>query len=319
MTPRRASQRAGRASALLALACMTAMAAPPDAAPQCGPDGLFTGAIELRDFIIPSEPLGGADIPYAAILAPASWTADGGVALTGGQQCQPQTRMAWTVQSTDSLHGIAAVPEVTWVYLATGGTRLSDCVARPYVDARGFLPELLRNLQPAAEVVQVLDRQDLATQASAHLANLPQGVASASAAELRFRVPAPDDKPGRDGLLAGIVVALTIAPGTPETQTTAYAYPSLLALAPTGELDAALAEAVRASTLPNPAWAEAFERANHPGVGRPEPLRLPTTFQPRREARAEAPACARGLRPLSIPNLWIAADGRYYFKEMTSP
>ena len=306
---------------MLAMASMSAVAAPPDAAPQCGPDGLFPGVIELREFIVPSESLGGADIPYAAILAPAPWTADGGVALTGGQQCQPQTRMAWTVQSADNLHGIAALPEVTWVHLATGGISFSDCVARPYLDARGFLPELLRNLQPAAEVVQVLDRQDLATQASAHLAKLPQGAAnaSASAAELRFRVPALDDKPGRDGLLAGIVVAMTIAPGTPETLTTAYAYPSLLALAPAGELDAALAEAVRASTLPNPAWAEAFERANHGGVGTPEPQRLPTTFQPRREARDVAPACARGLKPLTIPNLWIAADGRYYFKEMPSP
>lgn len=305
---------------MLALACMAAASAATEAPAQCGADGLFPGAIEMRDTLIPSEGLAGSAVPFGAVLVPAGWMTEGGMTVAAGLPCQSSTQLSWRAQSPDQLSGVVLLPEASWVYVRPSGTKFSNCPDRPYGDAWTYLPELLKGIQPAAVPAEVHNRHDLAAPVSAQWQGaVPQANPLAvSAGELPFQVPALGEAPARDGLLVAIVVTVTTAPEIPENQTTAYAYPALLAFAPPGQLDPALVEAMRASAVTNPVWVQALERATRIGMP-PEQPPLSTKFEARREAAAAAPACERGLRPLTIPNLWIAADGRYYFKEMPSP
>lgn len=202
----------------------------------------------------------GFDKPLAAatLFVPQGWTTEGGVIWGAELACTNGYAFQWTARSPNGRSQISILPQEKWEWNNYGaGATTPGCALAQISDVKRYLETLLARVQPGARVQSCVPRDDLRRQFAQYESATPSAMGEmrtwVEAAELRFH--AQDE---REGTLAAVVVFSLMRSNTGMGGTmdalTGSTFPAYATLAPKGEHDPALTEAIRRSIQVDPSW-----------------------------------------------------------------
>lgn len=276
----------------------------------CAADGAPQGAVAFEDYVIDdiSAPASAGRFAAMAVMAPAGWTAEGGMDQRVNDRCGLTHTLRWRAVSPDGLQTISVFPDARWT-VSRFPAQFNACLSRDIRDTKAYTQSVLdENGIKAAISDEGRDRPDIA--AALNPAWAEDGVLPTVVAEAREFAVTID--PATDGLIIAAMNVHTPGANIPENEETAYALPTLLVTGPKGTIDRNLVEAVRASALANPHWVELLQRTyDNPGedvVGKA--LKMPF---PERTLGEEMEFCGAKFAMITEKGIWRRGDGRYFY------
>ncbi len=223
------------------------------------------GAIMLQRSVIPDPGVIGKG-PAMYVMLPAGWQSRGGVEVYQ-QPCSELFGVNWVASSPDGRSSVAIFPTEVW---QSSNTDLqTDCAPGSHATVRDYLAARASRMFQGARVLDYRQRDDFAKAAQERAQMMTQMFASSG---LGMRAWAE----GGEALFAytqngaemrGVIGASAIfysselgnpMGGEPMRTLTGATVGTFGAVAPTGELNFTLVEAVRKSVTPDPRWLEAY-------------------------------------------------------------
>lgn len=224
-----------------------------------GPD---TQAETLRvkpDVILDTQGFG---FPMAAatLFVPDGWQGKGGVVWGDQHSCTNGYGINWQATSPDGDSGIAVLPHQKWEWNDTGAPMAAGCLFARIDGAESYLRELVKRSMPAARIVRVRPRPDIAAQdagvagvSDSGFQRIEKSVSSAQAFVRYER----NGKPIEGSIIVSVLMTHMRTGGQYVAalySSTGYAGTAFASWGREGEYDAGLYEAVRSSYLPAPMW-----------------------------------------------------------------
>ncbi len=223
------------------------------------------GAIILQRGVIPDPGIIGQG-PAMYVMLPAGWTGRGGVQVYQ-QLCAEPFGVNWSAASPDGRSSVAIFPTEVWQSSNTG--LKSDCTPGAHTNVRDYLAARAGQMFPGARVIDYRQRDDFAKAAQERAQTMTQMFAASG-------LPTRAWADGGEVLFAfkqngaemrGVIGASSIfygsemdnpMGGAPMRILTGATLGTFGAVAPNGQLDFTLIEAVRKSVTPDPRWLEAY-------------------------------------------------------------
>ncbi|MEP7245037.1 MAG: hypothetical protein ABI885_15335 [Gammaproteobacteria bacterium] len=239
-------------------------------APRGKARGLPAGAIRAQRVQIMDANGFEQPLPAMFALIPVGWRAQGGVQWGRQFMCTNGYNFNWFAQSADGQQTVAILPQQKWEANNYGaGPSSPGCPSASIGSIQQYLQVLVGQLRPGARVTDFRPRPDLA----ANYRNLNQSTPTAMG-EMRTWVEAGEalfvySEQGRE--MRGVVAAAAafslmrsrgLNPGQTMDAMTGFVFPGFAATGPSGEFNPQLAETIRQSFLPNPAWQAEISRHN---------------------------------------------------------
>jgi hypothetical protein len=250
-----------RSSPVLAVAGLAlALLGTPACAAAAGP--LPPGTLRL-DRAVMVDPSGmERPMPAGTLFVPHGWRTQGGIVWSPEFACTHFLGVRWDATSPDGRSVMRWLPPAAWERNNTGNPQplRAGCTQLPIDDARTFLTRTAALYWPGSRVLDYRARPDLAKFTP------PQSRPAAGGGQVVSRSDAGQMLIGMTErgieMRALLVVSIDFEhtqlpiPGSSDVLqfTNASASPTFAALAPRGQLDLRLAEAVRASFEGNPTW-----------------------------------------------------------------
>ena len=223
------------------------------------------GAIILQRGVIP-DPGVMLRGPAFYVMLPQGWTGRGGVEIYQVRPCAEPFGVNWSAASPDGKSSVAIFPTEIWQASNTGA---GECPPGDYTNMRDYLAARATQMFQGARVLDYRARPDYAKAAEERAAIYRQAAAAtgfdgkawADGGELLFAFM-------RDGVeMRGVIGASgnfygnelpNPMGGEPLRILTGSTLGTFGAIAPAGQLDFSLIEAVRKSVTPDPRWLEAY-------------------------------------------------------------
>jgi hypothetical protein len=237
-------------------------AAPARPAVQAPAKPLPPGVLQVQVAEIPDA--AGQSKVAARVLVPAGWRGQGGVKWATSAHCQDPATFAWEAVAPDGITRVELFPTEGW-QASNSGVRL-ECQPGTMQDMRSYLTAYITRRFPGAQPGEYRPRPDFMDaqreyiQATiAMVSNAGVGMrAWADAGELQYT--ARENGVEVSGLVAASAMfymgqSMNPMGGPPLTILTAATTGTFGARAPRGQLDLALAEAIRKSVRLDPRWA----------------------------------------------------------------
>jgi hypothetical protein len=205
----------------------------------------------------------GMERPMAAgtLFIPHGWRTTGGIVWGPQYACTDYLGVEWSATAPDDRAMIAWLPQGRWERNNTGNPQplKIGCQQKPFTDAKGYLESLVRSRFPGARLLDYRRRPDLEAikaPTTRPVQGGGQSTTRSDAGQMLFAFSARGEE------MRGVVVAsvdfdhtqLPVAGMGPLQFMTAVAWPAYLAVAPNGQLDFRLYDAIRASYQIDPAW-----------------------------------------------------------------
>jgi hypothetical protein len=231
--------------------------------------GLPANAIHVEPAVIVDatgfeQPMGAA-----TLFVPAGWRAQGGVLWGQEFLCTNGYVFNWSATAPDGVTSIAILPQERWETSSYGGAPSTPgCQNAPYTNVRQYLEGLVQRLRPGARVIDFRPRQDLQNEFSNLNSQTPTAMGEMRAWVEAGEVLIAYNEQGRDmrATVATIVVfnlmhTNPVAGMAAMDALTGATFGAFAATAPNGQLNFAVAEAIRRSLKTNPQWQARI--ANH--------------------------------------------------------
>jgi hypothetical protein len=285
----------------------------------CSPEGIPAGALRLQESVVldPSLTSSGKPVAYMSLLAPADWKAVGSATSAHDDPCVwGQPLVSWSAISPDKKTRVDILPPEGWT-VSVFKTQFSNCPSRPYSSAKELLEKQLDARRIAVNEATATDRMDIEQQLEYQRGGSSGNMwgSGVDATQLDFKTEV-EGAPHRATAIAAIGWS-TPAPGIPEDETRANAYPSLLGFFPmdasAAEDEAALLEMIRTSPEFNPAWIRAAQKKQGMKVENPPTERSPDEPFPARIKGADALMCGQPVTGAGLDGVWTSETGQYYF------
>lgn len=241
------------------------LAKAPDAMPATDPAALPADAIVLQRATI-RDPGVIAPLDAMTILIPQGWTAEGAIAQ-GRPLCGEPFVVDWQAKAPDGRSAFFIFPTESWHASTTPIS--SNCPYGTYSSAQEYLTARVQGTFLGARVTEYRSREDFARSAADQARDLQlmatqMGLGMrvwADGGEVEFSYRDTDGAE-MQGIIAVTATFTLTAPlynpmgGPPMQSLNAGTLGTFGAVAPKGELNASLAEAVRRSVTPNADWLE---------------------------------------------------------------
>ncbi len=223
------------------------------------------GAIILQRGVIPDPGIIGQG-PAFYVMLPAGWTGRGGVEVSQ-RLCAEPFGVNWSAASPDGRSSVAIFPTEVWQSSNTG--LQSDCTPAAYTNVRDYLATRAGQMFPGARVLDYRQRNDFAKAAQERAQIMTQMFAGSG---LQMRAWADGGEvlfayTQNGGEMRGVIGASSIfygnelnnpMGGEPLRTLTGATVGTFGAVAPEGQLDFTMIEAVRKSVTPDPRWLQAY-------------------------------------------------------------
>lgn len=235
-----------------------------------GAHGLPKGALHAQRVAVMDMNGFEQPLPAQFALIPIGWQTSGGVTWGREHLCTNGYNFTWAARSPDGAQTVAILPQQKWEANNYGaGVSSPGCAAASIDTVQQYLVSVVSRFQPGARVLTYQPRPDL----TAQIAHLNQATPTAMG-EMRTwaecgEVPIAYQEQNRE--MRGVAVACVafslmrtrgLAPGQSLDALTGFAFPGFAASGPADLFDAQLAETIRQSFLPNPAWQANITRHN---------------------------------------------------------
>ncbi|MFN0025138.1 MAG: hypothetical protein ACKVS5_14700 [Parvularculaceae bacterium] len=223
------------------------------------------GAIILQRGVIPDPGIIGQG-PAFYVMLPAGWTGRGGVEVSQ-RLCAEPFGVKWSAASADGRSSVVIFPTEVWQSSNTG--LQSDCTPAAYTNVRDYLAARAGQMFPGARVLDYRQRNDFAKAAQERAQIMTQMFAGSG---LQMRAWADGGEvlfayTQNGGEMRGVIGASSIfygnelnnpMGGEPLRTLTGATVGTFGAVAPEGQLDFTMIEAVRKSVTPDPRWLQAY-------------------------------------------------------------
>lgn len=223
------------------------------------------GVIVLQRSVIPDPGVIGQG-PAMYVMLPQGWSGRGGVQVYQ-RPCAEPFGVNWSATSPDGRSSVAIFPTELWQWSNTGSQ--TDCPPGNHANIRDYLAQRAAQMFPGARVLDYRARPDYAKAAEESVAMFRQAAAAtgtdmrawADGGEVLFAFHQNGiEMRGVIGASAKFYSSELYNPlgGEPLRSMTGETLGTFGAIAPAGQLDFNLVEAVRRSITPDPRWLEAY-------------------------------------------------------------
>jgi hypothetical protein len=252
---------------ILAFAALAAACSATDACAQgiTASNPLPPGAIVLQRSVIPDPGVIGQG-PAMYVMLPLGWRGQGGVQMYR-RPCAEPFGVNWSASSPDGRSSVAIFPTELWQWSNTGTP--TDCPPGSHANIRDYLAHRAAQMFPGARVLDYRARPDYAKAAEERVAIFRQA-AAATGTDMRAWADGGEvlfafDQNGTE--MRGVLGAsgkfysselFNPMGGEPLRILAGETLGTFGAIAPAGQLDFTLIEAVRRSVTPDPRWLEAY-------------------------------------------------------------
>ena len=213
----------------------------------------------------------GFEQPMAAatVFIPYGWRAQGGVVWNAQFACTNGYVFNWSATSPDGSMAVAVLPQAGWQsnnYGVNGAS--TGCVTASFRTAQQYLQAVVQHYRPDAHMIDYRPRPDLTREFAQLNSRTPTAMGEiqkwVDGGELLFGY----NDHGRDmrGTISAVVVITMSRMANPAggevDALSGSSFPAFVMTAPAGQLNFAIAEAIRQSIQPSPPWLQRITNHN---------------------------------------------------------